>query len=200
MKFGEKKYTEDHFLRRLLGSTLGSIALFLLEVLQIGLIAGVIIFSVRTFLVKPFIVQGGSMEPNYHDNEYLIINQTKHVFKRGDAIVFTPPTDIDDFYIKRVIGLPGETIELKDGQLTVFNDTHPNGFALHESYINEFTHGRERVTIGLDEYYVLGDNRDSSVDSRNFGTVPAENIVGRVWVRGLPLDKAGIIQRPIYSY
>ncbi len=200
MRFRGRQYTEDHFLKRLLGSTLGSIALFLLEVIQIGVIAGVIIFSVRTFLVKPFVVQGGSMEPNYYDNEYLIINQTQKQYKRGDTVVFHPPGNEQQFYIKRIIGLPGEVVELKDGVIMIFNDDHPNGFQLNESYIHEFTHGRERVTVGLDEYYLLGDNRDSSLDSRNFGPVPNENIVGKVWLRGLPFERAGIIDRPIYTY
>lgn len=200
LRFRRKEASDENPIKRLLGATLGSVVLFLLEVLQIGLIAGVIIFSVRTFLVKPFVVQGASMEPNFYDNEYLIVNQTQREYRRGDTVVFHPPANPEQFYIKRVIALPGEVVELKDGVLTIFNDQHPNGFILNESYITEFTSGRERVTVGLDEYYLLGDNRDESLDSRSFGPVNIDAIVGRAWIRGLPAKRAGIIERPIYTY
>lgn len=208
MEFDEKdvnlpKDEEISLAKRLLGNTLGSVFLFLFEVLQIALVAIVLIVVVRFFIIKPFVVQGGSMEPNFFHDEYLIIDEISFRFrdiKRGEIVVFRPPIQEDQFYIKRVIGLPGETLELNDGQITIFNETHPNGFVLREDYINEHSNGKDRVTMGENEYYLMGDNRGASMDSRNFGPVSDDSIVGRAWVRGLPISRIGGIKRPIYTY
>ena len=143
------------------------------------------------------------MEPNFYENDYLIVDELSYRLgevRRGDVVVFRPPTGIEDHYIKRVIGLPGETIEIKDGRITIFNSTYPNGTPLEEEYLSDFTSGHQRVTLSLNEYFVLGDNRDESLDSRKFGPVNEDLIVGRVWIRGLPLDSLGVIDLPIYSY
>ncbi len=190
-------------LERLLGPTLGAVAAFVLEIVQIAALALAIIIPVRYFLVQPFIVKGESMEPNFHDNEYLIIDELTFRFRepeRGEIVVFHPPGANDSqYYIKRVIGLPGETIEVKDGKVIVANEENPNGFILEEDYLDDYTPGRDRRVVGLDEYYLLGDNRDASLDSRAFGPVPKDNIVGRVWIRGLPLEKIGTFSLPEYN-
>lgn len=186
-----------------LGPTLAAIAYVLIEVVQIAVFALAIILPVRYFLIQPFIVKGASMEPNFYDNEYLIVDEITYRFRdpvRGEIVVFRPPNHEEQYYIKRIIGLPGETIEVRNGKVTLINDEYPNGTTLQETYIDEVTQGRERVMLGEDEYFLLGDNRDASLDSRYFGAVTREHIVGRVWVRGLPLDRATTIDIPEYSY
>lgn len=198
----EKPKEKQSVIYRVFGPTLGSVMVFFLEVLQIVLIAAAIIVPIRYFLIQPFIVKGASMEPNFYENEYLIIDEITYRFRdaqRGETLVFRPPTGIDDYYIKRVIGLPGETVEINDGKVWIFNEEFPNGVVLDEDYIEEYTHGHQRVTLGLDEYYLLGDNRDESLDSRKFGPVPEDHIIGRAWLRGLPLDRIGTIDNPDYT-
>lgn len=190
------------FLHRLLGPTLGGIAVFVLELVQIAVLALAIILPVRYFLIQPFIVKGASMEENFFDNEYLIIDEISYRFRaieRGEVVVVRPPNNESQFYIKRVIALPGERILIKNGTVTIYNVDSPNGFTLDETYLSEPTTGRYDVTLGLDEYYILGDNRDASLDSRVFGPLKRDHIVGRVWIRGLPLDRAGAIEVPSYN-
>lgn len=203
MLFSRKEgLTEDHKFFKWFGPTLGAFALFVAEIVQIAVLALAIILPVRYFLIQPFVVKGASMEPNFYDSEYLIIDELTFHFRnpeRGEIVVFRPPQHTDQYYIKRVIGLPGETVEIRNGVITIYNAENPNGFALTETYISEVTEGRDRRTLGPDEYYVMGDNRDASLDSRYFGAVPRDNLVGRVWVRGLPLDRASTFDVPTYS-
>ncbi len=200
---GKKVSSGPSFFERLLGPTLGAVATFFVEIVQIALLALAIILPVRYFLVQPFIVKGVSMEPNFDDGQYLIIDELTFHFReplRGEIVVFHPPSSQEkQFYIKRVIGLPGETVEVEDGKVTIYNEEYPNGFTLEESYLDDYTPGRDRRVIGLDEYYLLGDNRDASLDSRFFGPVPKENLTGRVWIRGLPLEKIGSFPLPEYN-
>jgi signal peptidase I len=185
------------------GPAIGSVLLFVLEVVQIFVIAAAIIIPVRYFLVQPFIVKGASMEASFFDGEYLIIDELTYRFReieRGETVVFRPPTSDSQHYIKRVIGLPGETVEIVDGKVVIYNDEYPNGIVLQEEYIDEYTSGHQRVVLGLDEYYFLGDNRDQSLDSRRFGAVKEDFIVGRVWLRGLPFDRMGAIDNPEYNF
>ncbi len=181
----------------------GAVALFILEVLQIVIISGAIIIPVRYFLIQPFYVKGASMEPNFYDQEYLIIDEITSRFngpERGTSIVFKYPKDPSQFFIKRVIGLPGETVEINNGDVIIYNTLHPNGVVLKEEYIvHESTGGKDRVILGEEEYYVLGDNRDESLDSRSFGAVTASHIIGRVWVRGLPFSRFGTFDLPTYN-
>lgn len=175
---------------------------FLIEMVQIAAIAMAIILPVRYFLVQPFIVKGASMEPSYYENEYLIIDELTYRFRdpeRGETVVFHPPGNESQYYIKRVIGLPGETVEIRDGKMIIFNDEYLNGIILDETYLIEETEGMQRVRLGQDEYFLMGDNRDASLDSRAIGPIPFENITGRVWIRGLPLSQAGILELPTYN-
>lgn len=176
---------------------------FLLEMLQIALIAIAIIVPVRWLLVQPFIVKGESMEPNFFEDEYLIIDEITFRFRdpeRGEIVVFHPPNNEGQYYIKRVIGLPGETVKIKDGKVTIENKEYPNGMVLTEPYLDDYvTSGNESETLGANQYFLLGDNRDASLDSRAFGPVPLDHVTGRVWIRGLPLDKAGVLEIPAYN-
>lgn len=199
MTLQEKK---DSTIIRIFGATLGGVIVFVLEVLQVVIIAAAIIIPIRYFLIQPFIVKGASMEPNFEENEYLIIDELSYRFReieRGEVVVLVPPTGVEQFYIKRVIGLPGETVEIQDGKIRIYNDAFPNGVILDEAYIDEFTHGEEYVVLGGGEYFVMGDNRDMSLDSRSIGPIPEENIIGRAWLRGLPINRVGVINTPDYE-
>ncbi len=192
---------EEHKFLEWFGPSLGAFALFVAEIVQIAVLALAIILPVRYFLIQPFIVKGASMEPNFYDSEYLIIDELTFHFRdpeRGEIIVFRPPQHDDQYYIKRVIALPGETIEIRNGVITIFNNDIPNGFVLNEAYIAEVTEGRDRKVLGAEEYYVMGDNRDASLDSRYFGAVPRDHFIGRVWVRGFPIDRAATFAVPTY--
>lgn len=191
------------------GPTVGAVAMFLLEIVQIIAIALAIILPVRYFLIQPFVVKGASMEPNFYDSEYLIIDELSHRFRtpeRGEVVVFHPPKNDELYYIKRVIGLPGETVEIKDNTVTIYNDTHPNGIKLDETYIGVVTDGELRKEVPEGHYFLMGDNRIASVDSRMFGTVPLHgdemtgDIIGRVWVRGFPLDRMATFALPTYNF
>ncbi|PIT90052.1 signal peptidase I [Candidatus Kuenenbacteria bacterium CG10_big_fil_rev_8_21_14_0_10_36_11] len=168
---------------------------FAFETLKIIIISLIIILPVRYYLVQPFYVKGQSMEPNFHDNEYLIINEIGYRLnlpERGDIIVFKYPKNPSEFYIKRIIGLPGETIKIKDNQIIIFNAENPGGKILDENaYLASGTEtaGNLSVTLNDNEYYVLGDNRASSKDSRYFGPVDKKYIIGRTWLRGWPFDR-----------
>jgi signal peptidase I len=197
-----KEATANAF-EKALGPTLGAIATFGVEIVQIAVLALVIIVITRHFLILPFIVKGASMEPNFHDNEYLIVDEMTYRFRepeRGEIVVFHPPGNEGQYYIKRVIGLPGEKVEVRNGTVTIYNGEYPNGTVLNETYLTETTTGSDLVTLGENEYYLMGDNRDASLDSRMFGYVPKDNLVGRVWIRGLPLEKATAFNAPTYEY
>jgi len=177
---------------------------FFLELVQVVAISLAIIIPVRYFLVQPFYVKGASMEPNFFDHEYLVIDELSYRFhqpQRGDIVVFHYPNDPKNYFIKRMIGLPGETVEIADGQVKIYNDKYPNGIVLDEHvYLDDvYTAQTKRVTLKADEYYVLGDNRPSSLDSRYFGPISEKVIVGRVWVRGWPLDRWKIFSSPTYN-
>lgn len=145
----------------------------------------VVSFVIRTYVVQPFIIDGQSMEPNFHNNQFIMTAKASyhlHSPKRGDVIVFHSPYDYDVYFIKRIIGLPGETVEIKNGQ--VFIDSK----VLDEKYIPEnfktyLTSSSETLkeTVGNDEYFVLGDNRDNSYDSRYWGLLSRDKIVGKYW-------------------
>jgi signal peptidase I len=174
---------------------------FLFETLKIVVIALVIVVPIRYFLFQPFLVKGQSMEPNFENGDYLIVDEISYKFsnpQRGEVVVFKYPHDTSQRYIKRIVGLPGETMEIKDGKIFI------SGKTLEEiSYLppNFFTpdFGFTKITLGEDEYFVLGDNRLHSSDSRRWGTVPREDIIGRVFVRAWPLAALAKIEIPNYS-
>lgn len=177
---------------------------FVFELIKVMAISLAIIIPVRYFLIQPFYVKGASMEPNFYDHEYLIIDELSYRFRppeRGDIVVFRYPNDPKQFFIKRVIGLPGETVEIAGGQVKIYNDKHPNGAALDETgYLDQdFTATTRTVTLKNDEYFILGDNREASLDSRYFGPVKRSFIVGRVWLRGWPFDRWKVFEDPSYS-
>ncbi len=185
------------------GDVWGSILFFVLEVVQIVLISAAIIIPIRYFLIQPFYVKGASMEPNFYDHEYLIIDELSYRLghpQRGEIVVFRYPRDPSQFFIKRVIGLPGETVEITNGDVILYTQEHPNGMVLDETYlVDERTTQKMKTTLGTDEYFLMGDNRDESLDSRSFGPVKRSGIIGRVWVRGLPFSRIGTFEPPEYN-
>jgi signal peptidase I len=187
---------------------------FLLEIVKVFILALVIITPIRVFLFQPFFVQGASMEPNFEDGEYLIINElgyketeiglgNKEILslnsfkelKREDVVVFRYPKDPKQYFIKRVIGLPGEKIKISEGKVYIFNKENPEGVILNESeYLPEGlkTQGEATEQLSDDEYFVMGDNRSGSHDSRAWGPVGKEFIIGRVLIRAWPFSEAAI--------
>jgi signal peptidase I len=177
-------------------------ALFVYDVFKtVATVLGVA-FMIRFFLIQPFYVSGPSMEPNFHNNEYIIVDQVTYRFRtphRGDVIVFKWPQNIAVSFIKRVIATPGETVEVRDGQVFIYNTKFPNGVLLNEPYINIPTSTNVKRTLGKDEYFVMGDNRNNSSDSRMWGPVARHLITGKVWVVIYPFEDFHTIPHPAYS-
>lgn len=172
--------------------TLGS---FFWELIKVIIIAVIIIVPIRFFLIQPFFVRGASMEPNFHDGEYLIIDEISYRFRepaRGEVIVFRFPNNPAQFFIKRIIGLPGDTVTVENGRVTIQNKDYQQGAVVDESnYLSSGvrTSGQVATQLGVDEYFVLGDNRVASSDSRSWGVLPRDEIVGRAWLRAFPFDR-----------
>ncbi|MFZ2390677.1 MAG: signal peptidase I [Minisyncoccales bacterium] len=170
---------------------------FLLDSLKILLIALAIVIPIRMLLFQPFMVRGASMEPNYHSSDYLIIDELSYRLRdpqRGEVIVFQYPLNPSYRYIKRIIGLPNETIEIKEGEVYV---SRANGEAnkideslyLSAKTIEEWKNTNYApLTLKENEYFVMGDNRNNSSDSRVWGVLPAKNITGRVLLRLSPYE------------
>jgi len=173
------------------------------ELIKLIVLAVVIIVPTRYFLVQPFFVRGASMEPTFFDGEYLIIDELSYSLRqpdRGEVIVFRYPLSPSQFYIKRIIGLPGDTVWIDQGHVVIQNATHPDGVILNEAeYLPEGvrTGGESTKTVlDKDQYFVLGDNREVSSDSRSWGILPRSNIIGRVWIRAYPVGRLNIFSVP----
>ena len=168
---------------------------FFTELLKFALVALIIVVPIRLFVAQPFIVSGISMVPTFQDAQYLIVDEASYHFEspaRGDVIVFRYPKDPSQFFIKRIIGLPGDTVHISDDGVTI---TKTDGATeqVDESYvINRGNGGDQTYTVPTGDYFVMGDNRPESSDSRVWGFVPRANIVGRVFLRLLPIQTAGV--------
>lgn len=175
-----------------------------IEIAEVVLVAFSAMFLIRGFLVQPFLVSGSSMVPNFSDGDYLLIDEVTYRFRapeRGEVVVFRYPREESVYFIKRVIGLPGERVQIKDGRVTVFNDTHPSGILLDEAYIpgGVATRSDGEFQIPKDSYFVLGDNRTSSFDSRSWGTVPKSDVIGLVQIRLWPPAAFRVFAAPLYG-
>ena len=167
----------DSVLVRVFGAAVGGVLLFLLEIVQIVVIAAAIIIPIRYFLVQPFYVRGASMEPTFLDREYLLIDEITYRFRdpqRGDVVVFRYPRDPSEFFIKRVIGVPGDTVDVANGKVVSYQHGAYGGIVLEEEYISVQSHRHRASHAQPDEYFLLGDNRPASLDSRSFGPVKSE--------------------------
>ena len=160
-------------------------------------LAFIIMLPVRWFVTEPFVVTGNSMSPAFEPNDYLVIDKLHYLYakpRRDDVVIFRYPLDPSIFYIKRVVGLPGESVEMSDGVVSV---TGHDGIRhiLGGSHLSPEPGKDQPLTttvLAADEYFVLGDNRDASSDSRQWGPLQAKFIVGRAFMRILPLPDAGI--------
>lgn len=166
------------------------------DLARFAIIAVLIVVPVRIFLAQPFIVSGTSMVPTFQDGQYLIIDELSYRIgdpQRNDVVIFRYPIDPSKFFIKRVIGLPGETLDIQGQKVTIKNEQHPNGLVLDESYVKNQMDSEVHITLGSDQYFMMGDNRIGSSDSRYWGPVKRSLIVGRALLRLLPINKMGVL-------
>ncbi len=175
--------------------------LFFWDIAKIVIISLAIIVPIRYFIIQPFFVRGASMSPSFESGDYLIINEIGYRIyepQRGDVIVFQPPkANKRQFYIKRIIALPGETVKVENGKVWV-GENEESLKELNEEYIEVTTPGDMVVALSEDEFFVLGDNRKASSDSRFWGALPRRNIIGRAWVRAWPISEFESVKRPDY--
>lgn len=164
------------------------------EFIKVIIISVAIVLPVRTYIAQPFIVSGASMEPNFYDGEYLIIDELTYAFRppqRGEVIVFRYPLNPSEFFIKRIVGLPGETIEIKNGAVLINDEVLPEPYMPQGA--GKKTLPNLKIKLAQNEYFVLGDNRSRSSDSRFWGALPQEKIMGRALVRLWPVAHAGVV-------
>lgn len=163
------------------------------EWIQVIIIALIVALPVRFYIAEPFIVNGASMDPTFSTGQFLIVDRLSYRFQqpaRGEVIVFEYPNNPSIYYIKRIIGLPGETVSIKNGKVSISDLAHPEDFALTEPYI-EASHASTdsaKVTLGPSEYFVMGDNRSQSSDSRAWGPLDKSYIIGRPAARLFPIS------------
>ncbi len=168
----------------------------ILEILKFAAIALMIVLPIRLFIAQPFIVSGASMETTFSTGQYLIVDQLTYQFeepKRGDVVVFRYPKEPSKFFIKRIIGIPGDTVSISGRDVTITNIEHLEGVTLEESYVRNMKPNPTLTeTLGPNEYFVMGDNRDASSDSRAWGVLQRDKIIGRAYLRLFPITKIGI--------
>ena len=165
---------------------------FFIELLKFTVIAVAIVVPIRVYVAQPFIVSGSSMVPTFENGEYLIVDELSYRFnnpERGEVIIFRYPKDTSKFFIKRIIGLPGERLLIENGSITVFSQQHPDGLPLNEPYLAQQSEDTSEIELADNEYFVLGDNRIASSDSRVWGPLMEDLIVGKAFLRLLPINK-----------
>jgi len=161
------------------------------ELVRFALIALIIVIPIRVFIAEPFIVSGASMVPTFENGNYLIVDKISYKLgspKRDDVVVFRYPGDTTKFFIKRIIGLPNETVDIKGNEVTITNETHPDGFKLDQPFVKNPANNETHLELKSDEYFVLGDNRGASSDSRYWGAVKRNLLAGKAFLRLLPIN------------
>jgi signal peptidase I len=161
------------------------------ELVRFAFIALAIVIPIRLLVAEPFVVSGSSMVPTFENGNYLIIDKISYRLsnpKRDDVVVFRYPKDPTNFFIKRIIGLPGETVDIKGSVVTITNSEHPLGLKLDEPYVKNTSENTAHFELKSDEYFVMGDNRSGSSDSRYWGPVKKDLLTGRAFLRLFPLN------------
>jgi len=179
------------------------VLVFVWEIAKIVIIAMLIVAPIRYFVFQPFFVRGQSMEPSFHNGDYLIIDELSYHFRdplRGEVVVFRYPNNPSQRYIKRIIGLPGETVQIQEGKVNVYDENGVPQILDESDYLGDLQNTPGNIEIKLDEneYFVLGDNRLFSSDSRRWGPLPEEDIIGRVFIRAWPFTALAKIETPSY--
>jgi signal peptidase I len=179
-----------------------SVVIFIYDVFKTVTTVLGVAFLIRFFLIQPFYVSGQSMEPTFENNQYIIVDQVSYRFHqphRGDVVVFRYPKNPAFSFIKRIIGLPGETVLVHDGGVTIFNSKYSDGVKLTEPYIPYQTSGEIRIQLKKNEFFVLGDNRPNSSDSRSWGVLSRDFVIGKVWVVLYPFNQFKTVHTPSYG-
>lgn len=166
------------------------------ELVRFALVALAIVVPIRVFVAEPFVVSGSSMIPAFENGNYLIVDKISYRLndpKRDDVVIFQYPNDQTKFFVKRIIGLPNETVDIKGSVVTITNGEYKDGFKLDEPYVKNVANNITHFELKGDEYFVMGDNRNASSDSRSWGAVDRELITGRAFLRLLPINKINIL-------
>ena len=181
----------------------------IVDIIETVVVAAAIFVVVYLFLLQPHQVKGASMEPNFRDGEYILTDKVTYRFgepKRGDVVIFKAPTNPDVDFIKRIIALPGEKLEIKNSRIIIYNDKNPAGFTLSEPYEimepivgGSYLREGKIIKVPTSSYFVFGDNRTHSFDSREWGPVSKDKIIGKAWIRYWPVAKISLIRRIDYS-
>ena len=167
------------------------------EIVLFALTILAILIPIRLFIAQPFVVVGSSMDPTFATGQYLIIDELSYRFEapsRGQVIIFKYPKDTTKYFIKRIIGLPGEKISITNGKVTIKNKANPGGITLDEPYLKfEANTNMPEETLSSTDYFVMGDNRPASLDSRSWGPLPQNLITGRALLRLFPFGTAAVL-------
>lgn len=185
-----------------MSSTIKNLLVSAWEILEVVFVAVATVVLIRTFLVQPFVVSGASMEPNFVEHDYLLIDEITYRFRepeRGEVIVFRYPLDSSVFFIKRVIGVPGDELVSEGGRIRILKDGIE--LALDEPYLASSLKSSDNfnVTLGDDQYFVLGDNRSHSFDSKNWGAIHRKDIIGTARIVLFPFNRFGLLKAPAYQ-
>lgn len=169
---------------------------FFKETIRFAIITLVIVIPIRLFVAEPFIVSGASMQPTFENGDYLIVDRLTYHFEepeRGDVVIFRYPKDPSKYFIKRIVGLPLETVELNGLKIIIKNKDNPDGFELDQSYITRQNPEKFSTTLPREGYFVMGDNRPQSSDSRIWGILPRDHLVGRAFARLFPFESLDLL-------
>ncbi|MDE2399700.1 MAG: signal peptidase I [Patescibacteria group bacterium] len=166
------------------------------ELVRFIIIALIIVIPIRVYVIEPFVVSGSSMFPTFKNGDYLIVDKVSYELgspKRDDVVVFRYPNDQTKFFIKRIIGLPNETVDIKGSVITITNAQHKDGFQLNEPFVKDPSDNNTHFVLKSDEYFVMGDNRNASSDSRFWGAVKSNLLIGKAFLRLLPLTDISVM-------
>jgi signal peptidase I len=166
------------------------------EMVRFAVLAILIVVPIRAFVAEPFIVSGSSMVPTFENGDYLVIDKVSYELgapDRYDVAVFRYPLDPSKFFIKRIVGLPNEIVDIHGNTVTITNKENPEGFVLDQPFVKNPSDSQTHFELKNDEYFVMGDNRRASSDSRYWGAVNKEFLTGRALVRLLPVGKINIL-------